>query len=291
MTKAGAKRPAWRTLLLYLFVLPAALQVLARLDEHFEFSAFIGRLLRAWRDFVHGLWAEALAALRAWIHVDLSANQVDVLSWMALMLGAAATSAAFGPPKEVLRANYAQAAAFFWLAFAVVAALFVEPYLPTLAYVLHVAIQTDGWPKFVLGTIVLAGLIYFAASQVVSKILEARAARGDAPDTTPLWSDVEALFGPFLAGAIVGGIIALPVMESEAAVDRLAAEAAGGAGAWRSVAASGQWLALVLMILFTFSLLFLRRYNWPTMPRQVAAALGVLIADRLIAFSAPMWEG
>jgi hypothetical protein len=262
--------------------------VLARLDEYFEFSAIIGQILRVWRDFVHGLWADLLAALRAWIHLDLTANQVDVLSWMVLMLGAAATSAAFGPPKEVLRASYTQAAVFFWLAFVVVAVIFVYPYLPTLVHLFRVAFELDGWPRTVLAAGAVLGIAWLGASHVVSKIVEARAARADATDLTPLWSDIEALLGPFLAGAVIGGVIALPVMESTAAVDRMEAQAAGGA--LHSFTASGQWLALVLMVLFTFSLLLLRRYNWPTMPRQVAASVGVLIADRLIAWSAPVLE-
>lgn len=69
----------WSALVLYVLVLPAALQLLARLDEYFEFTGLIGRLLRMWESFIHGLWERLLALLPQW--VDLAANQIDAITW------------------------------------------------------------------------------------------------------------------------------------------------------------------------------------------------------------------
>lgn len=287
-TKRGV---SWLSLIYYLLVAPAALQVLARLDEHFEFSAFIGRLLRAWRDFVHGMWADLIAALRSVIELHPTANQIDALSWMFLMLGAAASSAAFGPPKLVLRANPVQAAVLFWFAFLFVAVIFLRPYGPALWRYLGATFADLGLVRTIAGAILLAYIMAFTVTHLVRTIREARAARADADDLTPFWSDIESLLVPSMVGVSVGAILALPVLESEAAVDRVAQAQDGGIASPQIMfSVDGVLAPLVMMSLFALSLLLLRRYNWPIMVRQVATALGILLADRLIVAFDPLWR-
>jgi hypothetical protein len=297
MADRTAPKSTWRSLVVYLLVTPAALQVLARLDEHFEFSALIGRLLRAWRDFVHGIWADIIAVLQGVIPLHPTANQIDALSWIVLMLGAAATAAAFGPPSPVLRAGRVQAGVLFWLAFAVAAGIILQPYLPVVGHFFAAAIEDMGLGATLASVLVVFGIFIFSGANIIDKIREARALRANTPDLTPLWLDIEALLAPLLVGSVVGAVLALPVLESGAALDSAAAQSNGAFDlslAVRNVTSLQHWQAVatpvVLIVVFSTSLLFVRRYNWPTMVRQVATAIGIVVADRLIALIEPLWR-
>jgi hypothetical protein len=282
MSSGAAKKGAtWRSLIMYALVTPAAMQLLARLDEHFEFSAFIGRLLRAWSAFIHGLWANWLALLPQWI--ELSANQIDALTWTVAMIGAVAFAP--GGDSPAWRASPLQAAVLFWLAFACASAIFLAPYAPALARSMELEIERGGAfgaIRTVIGTLVMVAVAVWI---LVGYVLQYRRDNFHS-ELPPLWLHLEQVIGPMILGGWTGWLLGASELESARTVDEVGARQAMGLPAlWERFLEPG-----LIGIVFVFCLLFVRRNNWPSMPRMIAAALGIFIADRIIVIADPLWR-
>ncbi len=277
MGERTGKRIGWATLMLYVLIAPAALQLLARLDEYFEFSGFVGRLLRAWSNFVHGLWERLLALLPQWI--ELSANQIDALAWCAAMVGASL----FGPDEDEpeRRASQPQAAILFWLAFAVATAIFLAPYFPALARAWDIDLERLGASGLLQSLALNLGLVLLAGVYLVSVVRTYRA-RHAGEELVPLWLHLEQVLGGFLLAGVIGWMLGRSELESAGAVERFAEVLGGG------VSLDVVWSALLepmaFATAFVFTVVSVRRNNWASMPRMIAAAGGVFAADRIIVF-------
>lgn len=279
-TSRGMK---WSSLLLYVLVIPAAFQLLSRLDEFFEFSGVIGRLLRAWSAFIHGLWDWLLALLPQWI--ELSANQIDALTWCAAMIGAMIFS--FGGAEPEDRASQFQAAILFWPSFAIVAAIFLAPYISVGFYSSELVRTRRGETGLDPSVFFAVGCWLLAVGLQVRAVLRYRERHADQP-MVPLWTHLEQAVGTMLLAGLTGMWLGLPELESREA----AASAVDLASKGMSIELLWERLLmpLVFAITFTVTTLEVRRGNWTTMPRMVAAAAGVFAADRLIVWSEPIWR-
>lgn len=283
MSATGKRRIKWATLLLYVLVLPAALQVLSRLDEAFEFSGVIGRVLRAWGDFVEGLWNWLLALLPQWI--DLAPNQIDALTWCAAMVGAAFFAS--GGNRTERHATPVQEAVVFWLSFACVAAIFLSPYIPARAHAFELEAARVGFAGAV-GTVLLDIVLWAAAvALIVYYVLDYRA-RNAGREMVPLGQHLEQAVGVLAGGALVGLMLGGSENASAAAVDEMAAQLTGEFSwpvLWERLLEP-----LIFAIAFCVTLLEVRRNNWASMPRMIATAAGVFIADRIIVYGEPWWR-
>lgn len=277
MTKDSKGVIRWSALTLYVLVLPAALQLLSRLDEYFAFSGLIGRLLRMWESFIHGLWERLLALLPQW--VDLAANQIDALTWCVAMLGAVLFAPDGDEPEQ--RASPTQAAVLFWLSLACVGAIFLAPYLPARAHAFEIDVARIGFAGAIRTGLLDLGLWIAGIALMVYYVLDYRA-RNAGREMVPLGQHLEQAVGVLVAGALIGVMLGGSENASPAAVDQMAAQLTGDFSwpvLWERLLEP-----LLFCVAFAATLLSVRRNNWASMPRMIAATAGVFIADRIIAY-------
>jgi hypothetical protein len=284
MTEKAKGPISWSALLLYVLVLPAAMQLLSRLDEYFEFSGLIGRLLRLWENFIHGLWERLLALLPQWI--ELGANQIDALTWCVAMIGAVVFAPDADEPER--RASPLQTAVLFWLSFACVSAIFLTPYFPAKAHAFELEAARVGFLGAVR-VVFLDVLLWLGVAGVMTyHVLEYRK-RNAGREMVPLGQHLEQAIGVMVIGGLTGVLLGGSENASVAAMDQMAAQLTG------EFSFPVLWERLIeptlFAIVFCVTLIEVRRNNWASMPRMIAATAGVFIADRLIVLTQPWWGG
>lgn len=257
----------------WLFAVPMAMTLVARLSDEIEFSDILSAIANKWREVTHIIWGDLFAALADIISIHPTHSQMDLLTVSLIMLSVAFVAivrrrlgAASNEP-TILR----------------------TPVLTTAVFVLSVAIATvvfvSSFALFFRSSPGISLLINFQTGVILGVVatfvvMPPRPGRNLA--------NAFALAGRFylvMMGWSMALFLAAPLRNQTAAPDQEPTAVIA-----TTILQSGDTLMYWLSAFFMGTLVLVRVVAPLSLARGIAVMLGIIAADRILVWAGPLIE-